>query len=357
MLVTGSPQSVAAAVIGNESSPMSKATTLSIVIPCYNEEEVLPETIRRLTALVAGLVSSGKISDQSKIYFVDDGSKDRTWAVIEQHALHDSRVAGIKLSRNRGHQNALIAGLFTAEGDAVVSIDADLQDDIEAIGEMVGKFLAGTEIVYGVRKRREADSFFKRSTAEGFYKLISLLGADSVYNHADYRLMSRRAIECLKQYSEVNLYLRGIVPLIGFKSEIVYYDRADRFAGESKYPLRKMIALALDAITSFSVVPLRLITLIGFVIFIGSMLVSLWALSVKLFSSDAVPGWTSVVLPMYFLGGIQIFCIGMLGEYLGKTYAEVKSRPRFFIEKIVSDAAVASLAAADSERAPLTRRV
>lgn len=312
------------------------AKRLAIVVPCYNEEEVLPETAKRMTELIGRLHSLGKISADSKIVFIDDGSRDRTWTLIEQLAAENRYVSGIKLSRNRGHQNALIAGLFTAEGDAVVSIDADLQDDINAIEEMVDRYLSGVEVVYGVRKRRETDTAFKRLTAEGFYKAIRVLGAESVYNHADYRLMSRRAIEELKQYREVNLYLRGIVPLIGFRSEIVYYDRANRFAGESKYPLGKMIALALDAITSFSIVPLRMITFTGFAIFLGSLGVTLWALWVRLFTDEAVPGWTSIVLPMYFLGGIQIFCIGMLGEYLGKTYAEVKARPRYVIEKVLN---------------------
>lgn len=309
---------------------------LGIVIPCYNEEEVLPETIRQVTGLIDRLVVLGKISADSKMCFVDDGSTDRTWTLIENHAAQNRLVSGIKLSRNRGHQNALIAGLFTAEGDALVSVDADLQDDIKTIEQMVDRFHHGAEIVYGVRNRREADTIFKRLTAEGFYRLIAALGAESVYNHADYRLMSRRAVECLKQFREVNLFLRGIVPLIGFKSEIVYYDRVNRVAGKSKYPLRKMIALALDAVTSFSVVPLRIITIAGFIIFVGSMLVTLWALWVRFFTNDAVPGWTSVVLPMYFLGGIQILCIGILGEYLGKTYAEVKARPRYVIEKILN---------------------
>lgn len=315
---------------------MSRHITLGIVIPCYNEEEVLPETAKRMTELIGRLVSRGKISPDSKMVFVDDGSKDRTWALIERLAAENRHVAGIKLSRNRGHQNALIAGLFTANGDALVSIDADLQDDINAIEEMVDMYLAGTDVVYGVRKQRETDTAFKRLTALGFYRLIQWLGVESMYNHADYRLMSRRAIEALKEYREVNLYLRGIVPLIGFKPAIVHYDRANRFAGESKYPLRRMIGLALDAITSFSVVPLRMITFTGFVIFFATTLVTLWALWVRLFTNDAVPGWTSIVLPMYFLGGVQIFCIGMLGEYLGKTYSEIKSRPRFFIDKVVN---------------------
>ncbi len=315
---------------------MSQHITLGIVIPCYNEEEVIPETAKRMTELIGRLVSRGKISPDSKMVFVDDGSKDRTWALIERLAAENQHVGGIKLSRNRGHQNALIAGLFTANGDALVSIDADLQDDINAIEEMVDMYLAGTDVVYGVRKQRETDTAFKRLTALGFYRLIQWLGVESMYNHADYRLMSRRAIEALKEYREVNLYLRGIVPLIGFNPAVVYYDRANRFAGESKYPLRRMIGLALDAITSFSVVPLRMITFTGFVIFFVTTLVTLWALWVRLFTNDAVPGWTSIVLPMYFLGGVQIFCIGMLGEYLGKTYSEIKSRPRFFIDKVVN---------------------
>lgn len=315
---------------------MSRPIKLAIVIPCYNEEEVLIETCRRMRAVIVQLTSFGKISSDSSVFFVDDGSQDHTWTLIEQLATADPRIVGIKLSRNRGHQNALIAGLFTADGDAIVSIDADLQDDVNAIESMVDKFLAGTDIVYGVRKQRESDTALKRLTAEWFYRMMSALGVESIYNHADYRLTSRQVVECLKQYSEVNLYLRGIVPLIGFKSDIVYYDRTDRFAGESKYPLRKMIALALDAVTSFSVVPLRLITIAGFLIFIASMMVTLWALWVRFFTQDAIPGWTSTVLPMYFLGGIQIFCIGLLGEYLGKIYAEVKARPRFFIEKMIS---------------------
>lgn len=306
---------------------------LSIVIPCYNEVDVLPETCRRMTALVERLVSKGQISSNSQIVFVDDGSKDRTWSLIEKLATENRYVAGIKLSRNRGHQNALAAGLFSADGDAIISIDSDLQDDINAIEEMVRRFLGGADIVYAVRRRRETDTAFKRLTAQAFYKLMSVLGVESIPNHADYRLMSRRAIECLKEYKEVNLYLRGLIPLLGFHSEVVYYDRTERFAGESKYPLKKMIGLALDAVTSFSVVPLRMIMFLGFFIFLTSMAVTLWVLWVRFFSDAAVPGWTSIVLPMYFLGGVQLFCIGMIGEYLGKTYAEVKGRPRFFIEK------------------------
>jgi glycosyltransferase involved in cell wall biosynthesis len=310
--------------------------SLSIVTPCYNEEEVLPETRRRLTGLLQEMIAEGKISSSSCIYFVDDGSRDRTWSLIEEFAAADSRIAGIKLSRNRGHQNALLAGLFTAEGDAIVSIDADLQDDVGAIKEMVDRFRAGADIVYGVRRKRDTDSPFKRTTAGLFYGIMRWLGAESIHGHADFRLMSRRAIESLSQYREVNLYLRGIVPLIGFRSETVFYDRERRFAGESKYPLRKMVALALEAVTSFSVVPLRLITFIGFAVFLFTLAVSAWVLWTRLVTDSSVPGWASTVLPMYLLGGVQIFCIGIIGEYLGKTYSEVKNRPRFFLEKVVS---------------------
>ena len=314
---------------------MTAPPSLAIVIPCYNEQEVLPETRQRMVALLQRLTGAGKIAANSRVWFVDDGSRDATWSMIEGYAAADPRIAGIKLSRNRGHQNALLAGLFTAEGDIVVSIDADLQDDIEAIEAMVDRYREGAEIVYGVRQRRDADTLFKKMTALGFYRLLSALGAESVANHADYRLMSRRAIECLKQYREVNLYLRGIVPLLGFRSAIVHYDRAARFAGESKYPLGKMVRLALEAVTSFSVVAVPFVTVIGFAVFFGTMAVSLWALWARFFTDAAVPGWTSVVLPMYFLGGIQILCIGIIGEYLGKAYAEAKARPRYLIEKVV----------------------
>ena len=310
------------------------APILAVVIPCYNEEEVLPDACRQISALVGDLIDRSLISGQSSITFVDDGSRDQTWRVIESLAAKHPRVMGIKLSRNRGHQNALLAGLFTAQGDAIISVDADLQDDIEAIREMVDRFRDGADIVYGVRRERAVDSTFKRMTAEFFYRLLGALGAESVYNHADYRLMSRRAIEALKQYREVNLYLRGIIPLLGFRSDIVYYDRGPRQAGESKYPLRKMIGLALNAITSFSIVPLRLVTLTGFVVFFGSIAVSLWVLWSRLFGNDTIPGWASTVLPMYVIGGVQILCIGVLGEYLGKAYVELKARPRFFIEKL-----------------------
>jgi len=309
-------------------------TVLAVVVPCYNEEEVLPETASRMFALFDRLIAADKISPQSRVYFVDDGSRDRTWEIIQSLSQRGLPVVGIKLSRNRGHQNALLAGVFTAEGDAVVSIDADLQDDINAIETMVDRFSEGCDIVYGVRKRRETDTFLKRFTAESFYRLIAVLGAQTVFNHADYRLLSRRAIEALQEYREVNLFVRGIVPLIGYRSAVVQYDRDARFAGESKYPLRKMIALALDAVTSFSVVPLRFISLLGFMVFLFACIMSGYVLWIRLFTEIAVPGWASTTLPVYFLGGAQILCLGVIGEYLGKLYSEVKARPRFIIEDI-----------------------
>jgi glycosyltransferase involved in cell wall biosynthesis len=313
----------------------SSACRLGIVVPCYNEEEVLPETVKRLSDLLDRMVLAGQVQKSSRIYFVDDGSKDRTWAMVEELSQMNTYVAGIKLSRNRGHQNALLAGLFTAEGDVLVSVDADLQDDIEVIAEMVTHFASGVDIVYGVRDDRSRDSFFKRASALGFYRLMSKLGAESVYNHADFRLMSRRAVEALMQFREVNLFLRGMVPLVGFKSVVVKYNRSVRFAGVSKYPLRKMIALALDAVTSFSVIPLRLITLVGFSVFVLSCFVVLWTLWIRFLTARAVPGWASTTLPIYLLGGIQILCVGVIGEYLGKLYQEAKSRPRYIIEKMI----------------------
>lgn len=309
---------------------------LGIVVPCYNEEAVLHETANRLLALLDRLVDAEKIAPESKIYFIDDGSEDRTWSIIDGLAQKQPRIAGIKLSRNRGHQNALVAGLLTVDGDAVVSIDADLQDDISVIEEMISEYNDGVDVVYGVRKKRETDTAFKRITAELFYKLINMLGAESILNHADYRLMSRRALEALQQFKEVNLFLRGIVPLIGFRSSIVYYDRGERLAGESKYPLKRMIALALDAVTSFSIVPLRIITFIGFSVFLLTILLTIWVLYVRFFTARAIPGWASTVLPIYFISGIQILCLGVIGEYVGKAYSEIKARPRFVIEKIVN---------------------
>jgi glycosyltransferase involved in cell wall biosynthesis len=291
----------------------------------------LAELLRRLQA-------AGKVSTDSRIYFVDDGSRDDTWLIIRSLVESGAPVVGIKLSRNRGHQNALLAGLFSARGDAVVSVDADLQDDLNVIEKMLDLFEQGVDVVYGVRRRRDTDTFFKRVTAETFYRAMALLGAQTVFNHADYRLLSRRALTALDGYREVNLFLRGIVPLIGYPSTTVEYDRGLRFAGESKYPLKRMLGLALDAVTSFSVTPLRLISALGFTISAGSMLVSAWALWVALMG-NVVPGWASTVLPMYFLGGVQLLSLGVIGEYVGKIYLEAKARPRYFIEQIVNGSA------------------
>lgn len=317
------------------SSPGRTLPQLTIVVPCYNEEEVLPETVARLSMLLERLRKAGRIAAASAIVFIDDGSRDGTWELIERLSRQDERVRGIKLSRNRGHQNALLAGLFTTEGDVLVSVDADLQDDVEVIEEMLQQHAQGMQVVYGVRNDRSSDGLFKRASALGFYRLIRALGVESVHNHADFRLMSRRAVEALKDFREVNLFLRGIVPLIGFKSSVVYYTRAERLAGVSKYPLRKMLALALDAVTSFSVVPLRLISALGFLVFLFSAGMGVWTLWIRIFTDRAVPGWTSTLLPIYVLGGLQILCIGVLGEYLGKVYQETKRRPRYIIEKVL----------------------
>ena len=308
---------------------------VGIVIPCYNEEEVLPETVGRIIELLSRLKQSSLISADSQAWFVDDGSTDQTWDVIERFATDSEEIRGIKLSRNRGHQNALLAGLLTAEGDALISIDADLQDDINVIEQMIKEHEQGVEIVYGVRKSRTTDSFFKRFTAQTFYKSLQAMGAKAVYNHADFRLMSRPAIEALKDFREVNIFLRGIVPLIGFSSSIVYYERSERFAGVSKYPLRKMVGLALDGITSFSVAPLRMITLVGFIVFLFTVVMTVWVFWIRLFTDQAIPGWASTVLPIYLVAGVQILCTGIIGEYLGKIYNEVKRRPRYIIEKMV----------------------
>jgi glycosyltransferase involved in cell wall biosynthesis len=314
-------------------------TVLSIVVPCYNEQEALPETARQLLSLRSRLVASGKIADASRLVFVDDGSRDRTWPMIEEYAASGLPVMGVKLSRNRGHQNALLAGLFVAAGDALVSIDADLQDDIDAIEAMVDHCRQGCDVVYGVRSSREADTAFKRLTARGFYWLMERLGAQTVRDHADYRLLSRRAVEALREYGETNLYLRGIIPLLGFRSATVEYARRARIAGESKYPLRRMLSLALNAVTSFSIVPLRLISTMGLLVFAASLVVLAWTLWVALFTDRAVPGWASITLPIYFLGGVQLLSLGVIGEYLGKLYVEAKRRPRYFIEQIVEGTA------------------
>lgn len=310
---------------------------LYLVVPCYNEEEVLAETSKRLVAKVSDLINKQVISEKSKIVFVNDGSKDETWEIIETLHKENSLISGIKLSRNRGHQNALLAGLMTVKdhADMVISLDADLQDDIDAIDRFVEEYYKGNDVVYGVRSSRETDTFFKRNTALGFYKFMKALGVDIVNNHADYRLMSKRALEGLAKYREINLFLRGIVPLIGYKSSVVTYERAERFAGESKYPLKKMLSFAFDGITSFSIKPIRLITSLGFTIFLLSLVTLAYSLIAK-FTGNTVSGWTSIVSSIWLLGGIQLLALGIIGEYIGKIYTEVKDRPRYIIEKFIN---------------------
>lgn len=308
---------------------------LAIVVPCYNEEEVLPETNLRLLALLTRLNEFQLTSTDSSVHYVDDGSRDGTWALIESMAVADLRVHGIKLSCNRGHQNALLSGLMSVEGDAVVSIDADLQDDVSVIEAMVREFTGGAEVVYGVRDSRQTDTVFKRRTALLYYGLMKRMGVDLVHNHADFRLLGRRAVEALGQYGEVNMFLRGIVPLIGYRSATVKYDRAERFAGVSKYPLRKMLTFAVEGITSFSIVPLRLITLFGFLVSGFSFAMILFIIYGTLVMKAVIPGWASSVVPIYFLGGIQLVSVGVLGEYVAKIYLETKQRPRYFIEKTI----------------------
>ncbi len=309
-----------------------------LVIPCYNEEEVLPETNRRLTEKMNTMVTQGLADEKSRILYVDDGSRDKTWSLIQEYHQANPVVRGIKLAHNRGHQNALLAGLMTAmqDCDCAISLDADLQDDVDAIDEFVKKYLDGCDVVYGVRNKRDTDTFFKRFTAEGFYKVMKMLGADIVFNHADYRLMSRRALEGLSEYREVNLFLRGIVPLIGYRSDYVYYDRHERFAGESKYPLKKMLSFAMDGITSFSVKPLKMISNLGILLSILSVLGLIYAL-ISYFTNNAVAGWTAIVSSIWLLGGIQLLCVGMVGTYVGKSDSEVKARPRFRIETNLKD--------------------
>ncbi len=313
---------------------MKDLPILYIVIPCYNEEAVLNETARRLSAKLGSLLEKGACSKDSRILFVDDGSRDSTWSIIEQLFAGNEHICGMKLAHNRGHQNALFAGLMTARSlcDCAISMDADLQDDIEVLDEFLDKFKLGNDIVYGVRNERKKDSFFKRSSAQFFYKFMRLLGTEVVYNHADYRLMSRRALDSLSEYGETNLFLRGIVPDIGFKSDIVYYDRRERFAGESKYPFKKMLAFAIDGITSFSVKPLTIISNAGIVISLLSVLGLLYALISKLFFASTVAGWTAIVASIWLLGGIQMFCLGIIGCYIGKIFSEVKARPKYITE-------------------------
>ena len=317
---------------------MRSDNTLYVVVPCYKEEEVLPETSKRLKAKLTALIAQGKISPRSRILFVNDGSKDRTWPIIEELHAKDRIFSGVNLSRNRGHQNALLAGLMTAVqyADMMVSMDADLQDDIDAMDRMIDAYHEGCDVVYGVRSSRKTDSFFKRFTAESFYRLMKAMGVNIVFNHADYRLMSRRAVEGLSQFREVNLFLRGIVPQIGYPWTTVEYERAKRFAGESKYPLKKMLSFAFDGITSFSVKPLRLILFLGAVIFALSLIMLLWTL-VKWIAGATVSGWASLMCSIWMIGGIQLLALGVIGEYIGKVYSEAKARPRFIIERVLND--------------------
>ena len=311
---------------------------LFLVIPCYNEEEVLPETARRLKEKMTALMEKNKISSDSAVVFVNDGSKDKTWDLIAGFHRDDRLFRGISLSRNRGHQNALIAGLMTVreECDAAVTLDADLQDDIDAIDLMVDRFTEGYDIVYGVRSDRRKDSFFKRTTAQGFYKTMRMLGVETVYNHADFRLMSKRALEALSEYREVNLFLRGIVPLIGFPSTTVAYERGERLAGKTKYPLRKMLSFAAEGITSMSVKPIRLIASLGFFIFLISIGFLIWSL-IRHFTGQTVSGWASLSVSIWALGGLQLLALGVIGEYIGKIYLETKARPRYLVSEYLRD--------------------
>ena len=316
----------------------SRQDILYMVIPCYNEQEVLPETSRQLKEILYGLMEKGKISRESRVLYVNDGSKDETWHIIEDLHRQDPLFLGLKLSRNKGHQNALLAGLLTAKeyADVTISMDADLQDDVHVIEKFIDKYYEGCDIVYGVRSSRKKDSFFKKFTAQGFYKMMMLMGVDIVYNHADCRLMSRRSLNDLAQFKEVNLFLRGIVPLIGYQTAVVTYERNERFAGESKYPLKKMLSFAMDGITSFSIKPIRVITSIGAVIFVISILMLIYSV-VQHFMGNTVSGWTSTVVSIWAIGGLQIFSLGVIGEYIGKIYMETKARPKYFIEEFLKD--------------------
>ena len=311
---------------------------LYIVVPCYNEEEVLPETSRRLREKLEAMMAAGTISRDSRILFVNDGSKDRTWDVIEE--LHQTcpLFSGVDLTRNRGHQNALLAGLMTAKErcDMAISMDADLQDDVDAVDRMVEQYYAGCDIVYGVRSSRKKDTFFKRFTAEGFYRLMNAMGAETVFNHADYRLMSRRALEGLSQFREVNLFLRGIVPMIGYRTGTVEYERGERFAGESKYPLKKMLSFAMEGITSLSVKPIRMITGLGFLVFAISIIMLIYSI-VRWAMGETILGWASLICSVWAIGGLILLSLGVIGEYIGKIYLETKERPRFLIREVLED--------------------
>jgi polyisoprenyl-phosphate glycosyltransferase len=317
-------------------SPSARAAVrprLALVVPCYNEEAALPESCRQLRMLLDRLVREFKVHPDSQILLVDDGSRDRTWPIIDLAHDNDERVRGLKLSRNCGHQNALLAGLLGAEGDIIISLDADLQDDLTAVDAMIEAHGRGADIVYGVRSRRDVDSPFKRTTARLFYKMMGLLGVETIADHADFRLMSRRAVEALRKFGEVNLFLRGIVPMLGFRTETVLYERKARIAGETHYPLRRMLALAADGVFAFSTVPLQLILIAGITVCLIAGGMGCWALGVRLVTSQSVPGWASVVIPMYFLGGLQMLGLGIVGGYVARIYAETKQRPRFIVEQ------------------------
>ena len=313
-------------------------TNLYLAIPCYNEEEVLRDSAEKLKNKYNQMMFEGKISSESKIVFIDDGSKDRTWSIIEELHNENPVFQGIKLSRNRGHQNALLCGLMTLKdkADAVISIDADLQDDINTFDEMVKKYEEGCDVVYGVRSKRETDTFFKRFTAEAFYKILNKMGAKVIFNHADFRLMSKRALEAFSMYKETNIFLRGMVPLVGYKSDVVKYERAERLAGESKYPLKKMLALAWEGITSLSIQPIRMITWLGAIIFAISLVIIVYSL-VRFFIGATVSGWASTLCSIWALGGLQLLAIGVIGEYIGKIYLETKRRPRYIVEEFLED--------------------
>ena len=313
-------------------------TKLYLAIPCYNEEEVLWDSAEKLLNKYYDLMNAKKISEDSRIVFIDDGSRDRTWDIISDLHNQNAIFQGIKLSRNRGHQNALLCGLMTLKdrADAVISIDADLQDDINVFDEMIDKFESGCDVVYGVRSKRETDTFFKRFTAEAFYKILNRMGAKVIFNHADFRLMSRRALEAFSLYRETNIFLRGMVPLIGYKSDIVKYERSERLAGESKYPLKKMLALAWEGITSLSIQPIRMITWLGLSIFLISLVMIIYSI-ISFIVGAAVSGWASTLCSIWALGGLQLLAIGIIGEYIGKIYLETKRRPRFIVDKFIND--------------------
>lgn len=308
---------------------------LTIVVPCYNEEEVLPQTAMQLHDVVDRLIGAGKVDVTSSICFVDDGSRDRTWRVIRDLSCMHPMVGGIRLSRNRGHQQALMAGLLSSEADLTISIDADLQDDVEAIPKMVEEAIQGADIVYGVRRERKTDAAMKRLTARGYYLLLRAMGVELVYDHADFRLMSSRAVQALRLFGERNLFLRAIIPQLGFETRTVYYNRAKRAAGESKYPLRKMLTFGLEGVTSFSTSPLRLVTYIGILVSVISSIFAVWAV-VLLLSGQTVPGWASIVIPIYIISGVQLFSMGIMGEYIGKIYVESKARPRFIVSEVIA---------------------